>query len=129
MTATAPKPTRIAVINWEYGGLDDGSDARWRLTIEALLKERPHIVLCQEFGAPLPALRLPAHLWRTANELDMHPVLGPVVPHARSALHTAILVDTHTTGWKITNNGPYPGPGDGTGHAWCIGPPRVGWRL
>jgi endonuclease/exonuclease/phosphatase (EEP) superfamily protein YafD len=111
---------RVVSVNWDYGGLDnDGSDARWRRTVNALQRVRPHVVLCQEFTAPQPALRLRRHLWRTANELGMEPVLGPVVPHARSALHTAIMVDVATTGWSITADGPYPEP-DPTAHAWCM---------
>ncbi|WP_433227570.1 endonuclease/exonuclease/phosphatase family protein [Actinomadura formosensis] len=112
---------RVASVNWNYGGIDaDGSDARWHQTVEALRRARPQVVLCQELGVPQPALRQSRHVRRTANALEMEPVLGPVVPAARSALHTAILVDTHTTGWRIVDDGPYPGTDPSTAHAWCM---------
>lgn len=113
---------RVASVNWYYGGLDaDGSDARWQQTVQTLCQERPQVVLCQEFGVPQPALRQARHVRRTANALGMEPVLGPVPPGARSALHTAVLVDTRNTGWRIEADGPYPHSRfGGTQHqAWC----------
>jgi endonuclease/exonuclease/phosphatase family metal-dependent hydrolase len=121
-TSDVDDAIRVTSVNWDYGGEDpDGSDARWQTTVEALRQVRPHVVLCQEFGVPQPGLRQGRHVWRTANALRMVPVLGPVVPGARSALHMAVLVDTRSTGWRIDDEGPYPGIGSGgTAHAWCM---------
>ncbi|MFC4049040.1 hypothetical protein ACFOY4_05030 [Actinomadura syzygii] len=120
--ATAADTFRVAVVNWQYGGLDtDGSDARWRQTVDVLGTVGAQVVLCQEFGAPQPALRQPRHGRRTANALGMEMVLGPVPPGARSALHVAVLVDTGTTGWRIEADAPYTHSRfGGTQHeSWC----------
>ena len=122
MSAAAAGPVKVASVNWDYGGIgQDGSTARWAQTIEALLQVRPQVVLCQELGVPQPGLHLARHVRRTANALGMEPVLGPVVPGARSALHIAILIDTRSTGWRIDDEGPYQGRGcGGPARAWCM---------
>ncbi|TDD31207.1 hypothetical protein E1287_27200 [Actinomadura sp. KC06] len=120
--AAADDTLRIASVNWRYGGIDnDGSDQRWHQTVDVLGTAGPHVVLCQEFGVPQPALRQFRHVQRTANALNMEAVLGPVPPGARSALHTAILLDTRRTGWSITDTGPYTHTRfGGTQHeSWC----------
>jgi endonuclease/exonuclease/phosphatase family metal-dependent hydrolase len=111
---------RVASINWENGGITaSGDDAPWRTTVDVLVHARPHIVLAQEFTAPDPGVRLGRHLRRTANTLGMEPILGPIVPGARTALHTAIFVDTRTTGLRI-DDVPYLGEGfGGIRHPWC----------
>ncbi|TYB47809.1 endonuclease/exonuclease/phosphatase family protein [Actinomadura chibensis] len=120
--AAADDTLRIASVNWQYGGLDpDGTDERWRQTVDVLGEVGAHVVLCQEFGVPQPALQLSRHVRRTANALGMEAVLGPVPPGARSALHSAILVDTRTIGLRIETEVPYTHSRfGGTQHeSWC----------
>ncbi|MFC4054082.1 endonuclease/exonuclease/phosphatase family protein [Actinomadura syzygii] len=120
--AAADDTLRIASVNWHYGGLDDdGSDVRWRQTVDVLGEVGAQVVLCQEFGVAQPALRQSRHVQRTANALGSEAVLGPVPPGARSALHTAILVDTRTTGVSIEAEVPYTHTRfGGTQHeSWC----------
>jgi hypothetical protein len=70
---------RIAVVNFGSGGIVTGSAERWEsamrwdTTISVLRDWQPHIVLCQEISAG----GIRAHLWLTANTLNMVPVLGP----------------------------------------------------
>ncbi|MFI0411834.1 endonuclease/exonuclease/phosphatase family protein [Actinomadura sp. 3N508] len=120
--AVADGTFRIALINWCYGGVDGGADRRWQQTVDVLRATGPHVVLCQEFGVPQPALRQSRYVQRTSNALGMQAVLGPVPPGARSALHTAILVDTRTTGWRVTDTGPYTHTRFGGTQAasWCV---------
>jgi hypothetical protein len=109
---------RIASVNLESGGLSEtGDDVRWRKSVAALLAQDPHVVLCQEMTAP-SAFRLQAHLWRTANELGMTPVLGPPAPASFSSNHTAVLVRT-SAGLAILDTGPPAGPQPGSPAAWC----------
>jgi hypothetical protein len=111
---------RIACANFEFGGIDQGTgdDARWHKTIDALTSWAPHMVLCQEISARSGA-RLKAHLWATANALNMTPMLGPPTPVSVTGNHPAILVDT-SSGIRILDEGPpfYP-PGAGAVPAWC----------
>jgi hypothetical protein len=58
------------------------------------------------------------HLWRTANELGMTPVLGPASPDSVSGNHPAVLVST-ADGLRILDAGPPPYPAGGTAPAWC----------
>ena len=62
--------------------------------------------------------RLQAHLWRTANELGMTPVLGPASPDSVSGNHPALLVNT-AGGLQILDAGPPPFPAGGAAPAWC----------
>jgi hypothetical protein len=108
---------RIASVNLQYGGLsEDGDDARWCKSVGALTDQDPHVVLVQEMTAR--PVRLQEHLWRTANELGMIPVLGPPSPDSFSGNHTAILVAARA-GLVILDTGP-PAVSPGSGPpAWC----------
>ena len=75
----------------------------------------PDIVLLQEIAAPAGIIAgLHAHLWRTANELDMTPLLGPPGPLSVTGNHPAILVKT-SRGLMILDAGP---------PLWAAGPTR-----
>jgi hypothetical protein len=110
---------RVAVANLRYGGLSvDGDDSGWCKTLACLLGWAPDVLLVQEMNGRCGAYRLQAHLWRTANELGMTPVLGPPSPGSVSGNHPAVLVNT-VAGLRILDAGPPPGPpGDG-GSSWC----------
>jgi hypothetical protein len=110
---------RVASLNMFYGGLDSGgSDTRWRKQMEHLATWDPDVVLLQEMAAPTAA-GLPEHLWRTANELGMMPVLGPPTPHTTGRTYPAVMV-RRADGWRIVNSGPpLWEPGGGAFPAWC----------
>lgn len=123
---------RVASVNWNNGGITpSGDDAPWRTTIEVLQSVRPHIVFSQELTTPDPGVRLGRHLRRTANALGMEPALGPVVPGARTALHTGMFIDTRA-GFRI-DDVPYLGEHfGGIRHAWCrveLGVPGLPWPV
>jgi len=121
MSANGWPPTtiRVASVNWNNGGIaPSGDDAPWRKTVKVLRVARPHIVFCQELTAPDPGVRLGRHLRRTANALGMELVLGPIVPGARTALHTGMFINTRA-GFRIEDV-PYLGERfGGFQHAWC----------
>jgi hypothetical protein len=109
---------RVAVTNLEFGGLSDtGDDSAWCKSMACLLDWAPHMLLIQEMNGRLP-YRLQAHLWRTANELGLTPVLGPASPDSVSGNHPAVLVST-AGGLQILDAGPPPGPAGGAAPAWC----------
>lgn len=120
MTALA-RPSgelRVAVANLEYGGLSEkGDDSAWRKSMACLLDWAPDVLLLQEVNGRAP-YRLHAHLWRTANELGMTPVLGPASPDSVSGNHPAVLVST-AGGLRILDAGPPPYPAGGAAPAWC----------
>jgi hypothetical protein len=80
----------------------------------------PDIVLLQEMAAPAGIIAgLHAHLWRTANELGMTPLLGPPGPLSVTGNHPAVLVKT-SRGLTILDAGPPPwAGGGGPAPAWC----------
>jgi hypothetical protein len=106
------------VANLEYGGLSEkGDDSAWCKSIARLLDWAPDVLLLQEVNGRAP-YRLHAHLWRTANELGMTPVLGPASPDSVSGNHPAVLVGT-AGGLRIVDAGPPPYPAGGAAPAWC----------
>jgi endonuclease/exonuclease/phosphatase family metal-dependent hydrolase len=108
----------VAVANLQYGGLSDhGDDSAWCKSMACLLDWEPDILLLQEMNGRAPH-RLHAHLWRTANELGMTPVLGPASPDSVSGNHPAVLVDS-AAGLRILDSGPPPYPAGGTSPTWC----------
>jgi len=121
---------KIASANFGSGGIDraTGSTERWEKTISALRAWQPHIVLCQEISALTPG-GLRAHLWATANALDMIPLLGPPTPLSLTGNHPAILIST-SAGLAILDAGPAAYPtGSGPQPAWCEALVQVpGWR-
>jgi hypothetical protein len=109
---------RVAVANLEYGGLSqDGDDSGWCKTMACLLDWAPDVLLIQEMNGRA-SYRLHAHLWRTANELEMTPVLGPPSPDSVSGNHPAVLVCT-AAGFQIVDAGPPPYPAGSAAPAWC----------
>lgn len=109
---------RVAVANLEYGGLSEqGDDSGWRKSMAWLADWAPDVLLAQEMNGRAPH-RLLAHLWRTANELGMTPVLGPASPDSVSGNHTAVLVNT-AGGLGILDAGPPPFTVGGSTPAWC----------
>ncbi len=109
---------RVAVANLEYGGLSEkGDDSAWRKSMARLLDWAPDVLLLQEMNGRAP-YRLQAHLWRTASELGMTPVLGPASPDSVSGNHPAVLVHT-ADGLRILDAGPPPFPAGGAAPAWC----------
>lgn len=108
----------MAVANLEYGGLSGkGDDSAWRASMACLLDWAPDVLLVQEMNGRAP-YRLQAHLWRTANELGMTPVLGPASPGSVSGNHPAVLIRT-AGGLQILDTGPPPCPAAGAAAAWC----------
>jgi hypothetical protein len=104
----------IAAANMMEGGLDaGGGDDRWHDTVNMLASWQPDVACLQEMSALRDPYKLNGHLWRTANALEMFPVLGP--PGGASGNHTAILVDS---GLTIVNSGPPRRP-HGDDPAWC----------
>jgi len=109
---------RVAVANLQYGGLSgNGDDSAWCKSMACLAAWAPDVLLVQEMNGRAP-WRLHAHLWRTANELGMTPVLGPPSPGSVSGNHPAVLVST-AAGLQILDTGPPPGPAAGAASAWC----------
>ena len=109
---------RIAVANLEFGGLSETcDDSGWCKSMACLLDWEPDVVLLQEVNGRA-SYKLQAHLWRTANQLGMTPVLGPPSPDSVSGNHPAILVRT-AAGLGILDAGPPPCPVGGPAPAWC----------
>jgi hypothetical protein len=109
---------RVAVANLEYGGLSEtGDDSAWCKSMARLLQWAPDVLLVQEMNGRA-AYRLHHHLWRTANELGLTPVLGPPSPDSVSGNHPAVLVNT-VAGLKILDAGPPPYPSGGAAPSWC----------
>lgn len=107
---------RIAAANWEYGGIDRDtlSRSRWDQTIGALRDWTPHVVLCQEMTALFP-WELHQHAWRTANALEMVPLLGHPGAPTVTGNRPAILVSLRD-GLTVTDHGPAPSALD---TCWC----------
>jgi hypothetical protein len=124
---------RIAAANFRPGGIGTGSlvrwdqAMRWDKTVSALRAWQPHVVLCQEISATEPG-GLRAHLWTTANTLDMIPLLGPPSPDSVTGNHPAILVAA-SAGLVILDAGPADcRPETGPQPAWCEALVQVpGW--
>lgn len=119
-TATRASQFRIASCNLHFAGIaPDGGGTAWQASMTALRALDPDVVLVQEMNAPQGVLAgLQAHLWRTANELAMIPVLGQPGPLSVTGNRPAILV--RTPGLAILDAGPPPfaDPGS-TAAAWC----------
>lgn len=114
-TAVERDALRIVSANIETGGLDtDGSKARWERTMAALGAWSPDVVCLQEIATRRDPYRLRAHLWATANTLDMIPILGS--EGGVSGNHPAILVSHRRM--AILDDGPPP-RGPGHDPAWC----------
>ena len=117
----ASEQWRIASVNLEHAGVcHGGDDSRWQASMTALRAWDPDIVLLQEMAAPAGVIAgLHAHLWWTANELGMTPLLGPPGPLSVTGNHPAILVKT-SRGLMILDAGPplWAG-GGGPAPAWC----------
>jgi hypothetical protein len=109
---------RLAVMNLEHGGVRGGDDRPWLESMATLRDWDPDAVLLQEMCSPTGKVAgLRAHLWRTANELDMIGILGPPTPQAVTANHPAILVSRRLT---ILDEGPpLWDAGGGAWPAWC----------
>ncbi len=111
---------RVASANLHFGGIDPdtGDKTGWRKSVAALRDMQPDIILCQEV-ADRAIKQLKQHLWATANELGMIPLIGPPTPQSVSGNHPAILVDPDV-GLEIHDEGPtaWP-PGGGAWPAWC----------
>jgi endonuclease/exonuclease/phosphatase family metal-dependent hydrolase len=121
MTASAHPAgnLRVAVANLEFGGISTtGDDSAWAKSMACLRRWMPQVVLLQEVNGRLGIHRLQAHLWRTANELGMTPVLGPPSPDSVSGNHPAVLVRTGI-GLQILDAGPPAWPAGGASPAWC----------
>lgn len=117
MTSPA-RPTgtlSVAAANLQYGGLSESGDgSAWAKSMACLRRWAPDVLLVQEMNGRA-AWRLHAHLWRTARELGMTPVLGPPMPDSVSGNHTAVFVRT-TAGLMILDAGPPPGT---VTSSWC----------
>jgi endonuclease/exonuclease/phosphatase family metal-dependent hydrolase len=110
---------RVAVANLEFGGLSEaGDDSAWAKSMACLRRWMPQAVLLQELNGRQGVHRLQAHLWRTANELGMIPVLGPPSPDSVSGNHPAVLVRTGI-GMKVLDAGPLAWPAGAAAPAWC----------
>jgi hypothetical protein len=112
---------RIASVNLHFAGVArGGDDSCWQASMAALRAWDPDIVLLQEMAAPAGVIAgLHAHLWRTANELDMTPLLGPPGPLSVTGNHPAVLVKT-SRGLTILDAGPpLWASGGGPAPAWC----------
>jgi len=111
---------RVASANLHYAGVSrGGDDSRWQASMAALRTWEPDIVLVQEMVAPAGLIAgLHAHLWRTANELGMTPLLGPPGPLSVTGNHPAVLVRT-SRGLVILDAGPPLWAGGGPVPAWC----------
>jgi endonuclease/exonuclease/phosphatase family metal-dependent hydrolase len=126
--STIPTPRdgqlRLASCNMNFAGVRNGDDSRWQASITTLRDWDPDVVLLQEMAAPGGATAgLHAHLWRTANELGMTPLLGPPGPLSVTGNHPAILVGGELT---ILDAGPpLWGSGGGPLPSWCYAQLRV----
>jgi len=111
---------RVVSCNLNFAGVRNGDDSRWQASITTLRRWNPDVVLLQEMAAPSGAIAgLHAHLWRTANELGMTPLLGPPGPLSVTGNHPAILVKTGG-GLTILDAGPpLWGSGGGPLPSWC----------
>jgi hypothetical protein len=123
---------RIAVVNFGSGGIVTGSAERWEsvmrwdTTISVLRDWQPHIVLCQEISAGAPG-GIRAHLWLTANTLNMVPLLGPPSVGSTAGNHSAVLV-TASAGLVIEDASPAWSSDPGAPPAWCDALMQVpGW--
>jgi endonuclease/exonuclease/phosphatase family metal-dependent hydrolase len=106
---SAARTLRVTSCNLEYGGIDrrTGDNSSALVTLRALLADRPDLLAIQEMHAPDPG-NLRRQLWWWANELDMHPFLGPCASIGSTAGNfNAILVRTGP-GIQITDE--WPGP-------------------
>jgi endonuclease/exonuclease/phosphatase family metal-dependent hydrolase len=109
---------RLVSANLQFGGVaENGDDSAWCKSMACLLQWRPDVLLVQEMNGR-PSYRLHEHLWRTANELGMTPVLGPPSPGSVSGNHPAVLVNT-AAGLQILDAGPPPCPAGGVTPSWC----------
>jgi endonuclease/exonuclease/phosphatase family metal-dependent hydrolase len=111
----------IASCNLNFAGITrGGDDSRWQASITTLRDWDPDIILLQEMATPPGVIAgLQRHLWRTANELGMTPVLGPPGPLSVTGNHPAILVST-SRGLRILDAGPpLWGSGGGPLPSWC----------
>jgi endonuclease/exonuclease/phosphatase family metal-dependent hydrolase len=121
-TASPPRDDqfRVASCNLNYAGVHNGDDSRWQASITTLRGWDPDVVLLQEMAAPAGTIAgLQAHLWRTANELGMTPLLGPPGPLSVTGNHPAVLVATGR-GLKILDAGPPPFADPGSpAPSWC----------
>lgn len=109
---------RIAVANWEFGGIDKATlnRDRWTKTVAALRDWDPHVLLCQEMTALVP-YGLSKHLHDTANALGMaQAFVGP--PGAQSATGNRPGILT-APGLTVIDNGPPPLLGPGLEPCWC----------
>lgn len=105
---------RIASANLQEGGLDENwSGTRWQQTMDGLAAWEPDIVCLQEMATRRDPRRLRRHLWATANELSMTPVLGS--EGGVSGNHPAILAGPRL---DIIDEGPVP-RSPGHDPAWC----------
>jgi hypothetical protein len=112
---------RVACCNLHFAGVSrTGDDSAWQASITVLRSWDPDVVLLQEMAAPSGVIAgLHAHLWRTANELGMTPLLGPPGPLSVTGNHPAILVAT-SRGLTIVDAGPPQwGSGGGPLPSWC----------
>ena len=107
---------RIAVVNWEDGGIDrsDLSQPRWAQTIAVLRDWDPHVVMCQEFTGMFP-WALHQQVWKTANALGMFPCVGPPGAQTAAGLRPGILVSLRA-GLTVLDQGPPPTP---LSAPWC----------
>ena len=122
-TVTTPRDgqLRVASCNLNYAGIaPGGDDSRWQASMTVLRGWDPDIVLLQEMATPAGTIAgLQAHLWRTANELGMTPLLGPPGPLSVTGNHPAILVATGR-GLRILDAGPPPFTDPGSpAPSWC----------
>jgi hypothetical protein len=117
-TANRAGQFRLVVMNLEHGGVRGADYSPWEASMAALHAWDPDVVLLQEMCSPTAKVAgLRAHLWRTANEVGMTPVLGPPTPQSITGNHPAILV---RDGLVILDEGPpLWDTGGGTWPAWC----------
>lgn len=117
-TGGAPSSFVVVWANMKYGGVDPatGNNASWRQTIRAIARLQPDVVCLQEID------HRPAHVWkhvhRTANALNMQPVLGPsAATRTETGNHVGILVRVRTE-VQIVDQWPPPGVA-GSKVPWC----------
>lgn len=136
MSSTIGRPggLRLALVNWQYGGLNldnPSDDAGWQATVDVLAEQQPDVVLCQEIDAGGNPNRVWRHLWRTANAVGLSPILGPAgARRAATGLHTALLVRV-STGLRVVDQWPPPGVA-APAACWCtaeLAIPGLDWSL